>query len=119
MSSLSAVRAPGQIFEETWFMHIHRYLFTLWAILALCFIGFSEGDAALQKKNAAPQKKKKAPAKEKQKTNFAPVVKELHKAKHLLDTGLHDYKGHRAKADAQITKAIHLLQNGKGQGKGK
>jgi hypothetical protein len=39
------------------------------------------------------------------------VLSELRQAKHLLDHANHDYNGHRAKADHDITKAIRLLHH--------
>jgi hypothetical protein len=37
------------------------------------------------------------------------MMSELHQARNLLDLGLHDYHGHRAKADHEVGRAIHLL----------
>ena len=37
------------------------------------------------------------------------VLSELHQAKHLLDHANHTYNGHRANADHEIHKAIHIL----------
>ena len=37
------------------------------------------------------------------------VLSELHQAKHLLDHANHNYNGHRAHADHEINKAIHIL----------
>ena len=45
-------------------------------------------------------------------TPYAPVIAELRTAKHELDRANHDYHGHRAKADHEIAKAIHLLEHG-------
>ena len=43
--------------------------------------------------------------------NFSHVVAELHHAKHLLDHANHTYNDHRAKADHEISKAIHILHH--------
>lgn len=43
---------------------------------------------------------------------FQTQVKELHQVKLLLERANHDYKGHRAAAVREITKAIHTLQAG-------
>jgi hypothetical protein len=45
-------------------------------------------------------------------TPYAPVIAELRTAKHELDRANHDYHGHRAKADHEIARAIHLLEHG-------
>jgi hypothetical protein len=44
-------------------------------------------------------------------TNFSNVIAELHHAKHLLDHVNHTYNGHRAKADHEISQAIHVLHH--------
>lgn len=41
--------------------------------------------------------------------NHAQLLKELHETRALLETADHDYQGHRAKAVAQVTAAIHTL----------
>src|SRR5262249_21739242 len=43
--------------------------------------------------------------------NFSQVLTELHQAKVLLDHANHTYNGHRAKADHEISKAIHVLHH--------
>lgn len=55
---------------------------------------------------------KKGTQKAAHKAEHAAIIAELHQAKHLLDIALHDYHGHRAKADHEVHKAIHLLQHG-------
>jgi hypothetical protein len=42
--------------------------------------------------------------------NHAHIVAELHQAKHLLDHAKHANNPHRANADREIGRAIHLLQ---------
>lgn len=58
------------------------------------------------------QGKGKAAKKALNKFEHASIVNELHQAKLLLDLGLHDYHGHRARADHEVHKAIHLLHHG-------
>jgi hypothetical protein len=74
----------------------------LFAALAVMGITFSDGNAA------AVQNAKKTF----NKAQHASILSELHQAKHLLDIALHDYHGHRARADHEIHKAIHLLEHG-------
>ena len=61
---------------------------------------------------AGAQTTKNAAKKALHKAEHASILSELHQAKHLLDIALHDYHGHRAKADHEIHKAIHLLEHG-------
>ena len=36
------------------------------------------------------------------KAEHATIIADLHQAKHLLDIALHDYNGHRARADHEV-----------------
>jgi hypothetical protein len=47
-----------------------------------------------------------------QNVDHTSIIAELRQAKQLLDLGLHDYNGHRARADHEVHKAIHLLHHG-------
>jgi hypothetical protein len=79
-------------------------VFAALAALGIFVLESSPADGAAQNKGA----KKAANA-----FNHASILSDLHHAKHLLDLGLHDYHGHRAKADHEVHRAIHLLQHGK------
>ena len=46
---------------------------------------------------------------------YTTQIKELHQIKVLLERADHDYKGHRAAAVKEITKAIHALEANGGQ----
>jgi hypothetical protein len=46
---------------------------------------------------------------------YGTQIKELHQIKVLLERADHDYKGHRAAAVKEITKAIHALGANSGQ----
>src|SRR5947208_16306523 len=81
-----------------------RLQFALFASLAV--LGIAIADAP---QPAAAQTK--AAKKAFNKAAHAGILTELHHAKHLLDLGLHDYHGHRARADHEIHKAIHLLEH--------
>jgi hypothetical protein len=67
--------------------------------------------------DAKPQEKKAA---KNSTTASGDVLTSLHEAKTLLDTAIHDYDGHRAKATEEIHHAIHELsphhKSGKGTG---
>ena len=88
----------------------------LFAALAALGITFSEGNAAntVNKKSTTPVVAQTAKGTQKafNKAHHASILSELHQAKHLLDIALHDYHGHRAKADHEIHHAIHLLEHG-------
>jgi hypothetical protein len=99
----------------------------LFAALAALGVTFSEGNAADNAKKNANAVKSSTPVKPTStaaaptakgtqkafnKAHHASVLSELHQAKHLLDIALHDYHGHRARADHEIHKAIHLLEHG-------
>lgn len=51
--------------------------------------------------------------KKKKTTKYDPVFKILKNADNLIDKANHDYGGHRAKADHEVEKALHLLHHGK------
>jgi hypothetical protein len=90
-----------------------RLQMVLWSAAAVFGLAYSEGDAApTTKSTATAPAKSTAPVQAKSTTgtnNYGQVISELHKAKHLLDHANHTYNGHRAKADHEITKAIHVL----------
>jgi hypothetical protein len=71
-------------------------------IAALCALVGLGASAA----SSAPGKAAKANAS----SPFHTILTELHATKHLLSLANHDYAGNRAKAHAEVGKAIHLLQ---------
>lgn len=75
---------------------------TLGVMLAALGITFSQAEIPAQTKGAAKAALNQA---------HHSILTELHQAKHLLDLGLHDYHGHRAKADHEVSQAIHLLEH--------
>jgi hypothetical protein len=88
-----------------------RLQIALWSAAAVLSVGYSTSEAA-NKKNPPTKATALAPAKSSDDTHhFAHVIAELHNAKHLLDHANHAYNGHRAKADHEIDKAIHLLHH--------
>jgi hypothetical protein len=80
-----------------------RLQIALWSVAAVLGLAYSDGDAAV-KPTAVAQTKTGANA-----NSHGQVLSELHQAKHLLDHANHTYNGHRAKADHEIHKAIHIL----------
>ena len=93
-----------------------RLQVALWAALAAVGLFLSDGMAVSQPTRTTTsnaQTTKKGTAKKATTQNHhASVIAELHHAKHLLDIALHDYHGHRAHADHEVSKAIHLLEHG-------
>jgi len=78
-----------------------RLQIAAWSVAVVLGLSLCETEAATTKaatKNANTQ------------LHHAMMVN-LHQAKHLLDLGLHDYHGHRAKADHEVARAIHLLEH--------
>jgi hypothetical protein len=91
-----------------------RLTMGLWAALAALGLSALEGNAANITAKAAKSDAKaiaKASANVQHQSTLANVLHELHHAKHLLDVGLHDYHGHRAKADGEIYHAIQILEH--------
>lgn len=96
-----------------------RLQIALWSAAALIGVGYGNSEAGNAK--TPPAKTAAAPAKSTTAApskstassgdgrHFTQVLHELHEAKHLLDHANHTYNGHRAKADHEITKAIHIL----------
>src|SRR5438552_12551343 len=81
-----------------------RLQIALWSVAAVFGVAYCQSDAATAKSAHVPL--------------HHSIMTELHQAKHLLDIGLHDYHGHRAKADHEVGRAIHLLeQHHKGEHK--
>jgi hypothetical protein len=74
-----------------------RLQIALLSAVAVIGLTYADSEAAVQAKG--------------QDHNYAQVIAELHQAKHLLDHANHTYNGHRAKADHEITKAIHVLHH--------
>ena len=81
-----------------------------WSIATIFGLAYTDGEAA---SNAPPAKTPAVtPTKSANHDHaMAQVLSELHQAKHLLDHANHDYNGHRAKADHEIGKAIHILHH--------
>jgi hypothetical protein len=99
----------------------------LFAALAALGVTFSDGNAAenaakkttttkantvAKPTTTATAQTAKGTPKTPNKAHHASILSELHEAKHLLDIALHDYHGHRAKADHEVHRAIHLLEHG-------
>src|SRR5262245_65362650 len=82
-------------------MRLQLSLFAAFVALGLCF---HDSSASAQAGKAAKKALHKA--------EHATILADLHQAKLLLDIALHDYHGHRAKADHEVHKAIHLLEHG-------
>jgi hypothetical protein len=79
-----------------------RLQIALWSAAAVVGLAYTNGEAAPK---VAVQNKSTPAAS----SPYAQVIHELHEAKHLLDHANHTYNGHRAKADHEIGKAIHVL----------
>ena len=80
-----------------------RLQVVLWSIAAAFGLAYSDSEAA--PKTTAPAQTKSMANEQ----SFGHIISELHQAKHLLDHANHTYNGHRAKADQEIGKAIHIL----------
>jgi hypothetical protein len=80
--------------------------------LQFCLFLVLVGLAVTSTDIATAQTGKKAGQKAAHKAEHAAIIAELHHAKRLLDIALHDYHGHRARADHEVHKAIHLLEHG-------
>ena len=98
-----------------------RLQIAIFTALAAFGITLADGDAASTPTKptkpaattpTAAQAKQATPAHIAHKAAHASIIAELHQAKHLLDIALHDYHGHRAKADHEVARAIHLLEHG-------
>jgi hypothetical protein len=76
-----------------------------WSAAAIVGISFTNGEAGV----VAVKKAATVQAGQPGTTTHSQVLKELHEAIHLLDHANHDYNGHRAKADHEVHKAIHIL----------
>lgn len=74
----------------------------------LIFAGILAFGITLTPAEAAPQTKGNA-KKAATSSTTSEVVTELHQAKALLETAIHDYDGHRAKAVGEIHHALHEL----------
>lgn len=97
-----------------------RLQIALWSAAAVIGLAYNDSEAATKTPQtkattttAAPAKSTTSPvaaqAKSSGETHHSQVLSELHQAKHLLDHANHTYNGHRAKADHEIGKAIHIL----------
>jgi hypothetical protein len=95
-----------------------RLQIALWSAAAIIGVGYGDSEAANTKtptKTSTVVAKSTSPvvaqAKSTGEHHFTQVLSELHQAKHLLDHANHTYNGHRAKADHEIGKAIHILHH--------
>src|ERR1019366_9320301 len=77
-----------------------RLQIALWSAAAVFGLAYSESEAA----KVTPVKTTAANP-----NSMQHILADLHQAKHLLDHANHTYNGHRAKADHEIAKAIHIL----------
>ena len=78
-----------------------RLQIALWSAVAALGVTYCESEAASTKATVKAANSQLHHA----------MMTNLHHAKHLLDLGLHDYHGHRAKADHEVGRAMHLLEH--------
>jgi hypothetical protein len=87
----------------------------VWALLGFGLVVASSSASTPPKAHTSTSKTKPAGT-NKTSTENNNVIASLHQAKKLLDTAIHDYDGHRAKAVSEIHHAIHqLTEQEKGQ----
>ena len=87
-------------------MRLYFWRSMVWSFLALALaVSSSPASTGPVKTNTG----KSAPPANANNGNNGNAVTSLHQAKKLLDTAIHDYDGHRAKAVSEIHHAIHEL----------
>jgi hypothetical protein len=92
-----------------------RLQIALWSAAVVGGLTLSDSDAAVVAAKPKPKSQSLVPASivpaAANSTHHSQVLTELHQAKTLLDHANHAYNGHRAKADHEITRAIHILHH--------